>query len=376
MSIDILKGELKAGVLRRLYLFYGPEEFLVRHYAGELEKAAVPEGARPFCVTVFDGRPAPGKVADACHVFPLVGDRNFVVVKNAGLLKPAPSGKAGEARQKPAAKRAPGADDGYEELVASVPAHACLLVIEDEVDRRMRLFTQMSKHGLAVEFARQKADELAKWAAMVASRHGMRFEGAALRRFMERAGDSMTEIRSELDKLVAYAKGPAAPAAPASPAGGPAARASISERDVDAVCSFPPRARIFDLMDSVADGDRLKAAATLDTLFATGEPAPKISAMLSRHLILLRQAKRLRDRGLSLGAATEAMKMNPYRARILWRQCAGFRASALDGAIQSCYEFDMAAKTGALGANLALEMLVASIQAVIPPPRLRRQPTP
>jgi DNA polymerase-3 subunit delta len=337
MSVEILKKELRDHHIRNLYLFYGPETYLVEQYAHALENSVVDGAAKTFCKNLFEGAADAGGVYDACMAYPIFGERRMVVVKNAGILKPA--ARTGANPRKPAAEKM-----SFERVVANLPAYTCLLILEEEVDKRLKLFTQIARNGLAVEFPRQKTADLGRWATEIAARAGKTFEYNALRIFLEKSDDAMTEMRNELEKLMCYT----------------GARTRILSQDVSAVCAFPLKTKIFDLMDAVASGDKLKAILELADLTAMKEPAQKIMIMLSRHLIQLCQMKSLTRQGMGLNEVTELMKLNPYRAKIMWRQCEKFQLEQLTRAVQKCRDQDVAVKRGLLDGNLALELLVAS----------------
>ncbi|MDR1439231.1 MAG: DNA polymerase III subunit delta [Clostridiales bacterium] len=233
----------------------------------------------------------------------------------------------------------------FETIVSSLPDTACLLIIEKDVDRRMKLYGLISKAGLAVEFPLQQPAALEKWVASIVARSGKQFERGALAYFMEKSEESMTAIKSELDKLLLYV----------------GERSRITTGDIAAVCSFSLKARIFDLMDSVVSGQSLKAMAELHALAEQREPATKIMIMLSGHLVLLRHMKMMALGGKQLNEITEIMKLNPYRAKILWRQCRRCQPQLLEAAVRKCYEQDLAVKSGRLDKDAALELLVASL---------------
>ncbi|MDR1440740.1 MAG: DNA polymerase III subunit delta [Clostridiales bacterium] len=417
MSLDILKRELKANQIRKLYLFYGPEKYLARHYSHEIESRVVDDFARMVSYDVFEGSQKLEPIYEACQSPPLFGGRRMVVVKNAGIFKASakPSeegadsasrnaagggdegaapetgaqadtraeagtpaagalaagaghGAAGEknAGAKPASRAKKSASAGmrgmpagtkraaakpgagkldFGTIMAELPDTSCLLVVEDEIDKRLKLFTQASKIGLVVEFPYQKPSDIERWIANIAAREGKSFERGALRHFLEKSEESMTEIRSELDKLLAYT----------------GQRKRVTMDDIAAVCSFSLKARIFDLMDAVVAADKPKAIYELHALLTLREPAIRVMSMLSGHMILLRQVKLMTERGRRLEEITELMKLNPYRAKILQRQCRHCGLGRLEGAIQKCYEYDLAVKSGRLDKDLALELLVASI---------------
>jgi len=381
----VLKSELKEGVTRGLYLFYGPEDYLKRHYIAEIERLIVPTVAKDVAFNLFEGRPERGVLNDACAAYPLIGSRRFIVLQNSGLLKPGAdaggrkrtAGSAAKTKRassktpkKPvsAASRAsakqyseivygeqpregeggqtPNADENpLDAIIDNLPDFTCLLINESEVDRRLSIFNKITAKGLVVEFTRRTPDELEDWVRANAGRDGVQFTRGALRQFMENAGESMTEIKMELDKLLMYAAG----------------KRGITQEDVSAVCSISLKARIFVLLDNVLAGRKKQALSELDALLSEREPPMKILSTLSNHLILLRHIKGLAAGGAKLSDVTKLMGLNQYRAEKLWKQCAGVQTQIISGAIEMCIAQDTAIKNGKTDDETALRLLVAKI---------------
>ena len=359
MSYDILKRELKDGVARGLYLFYGPEDYLKRHYMAEIERLIIPPEARDVAYNLFEGRPEHGVLYDACTAYPLIGGRRMVVLQNSGLLKQGADGGGGRRRAAGAAAKSrrvspkapkkadPAVEDGnpLEALIDNLPDFTCLLINETEVDRRLSIYNKITANGLVVEFAPRSQPELEDWVRACAGRDGMQFTRGALRQFMENAGESMTAIKMELDKLLMYAAG----------------KRGITQDDVAAVCNISLKTRIFDLLDNVLAGQKRQALSELDALLAEREPSIKILTTLSNHLILLRHMKGFAESGAKLSDVTKLMGLNQYRAEKLWRQCARIQPEIISRAIDMCGKQDTAIKNGLIDDETALRLLVAKI---------------
>jgi len=367
MNYNVLTSEIKNGVTRGLYLFYGPEEYLIRHYIEELKKIVVEPSMGDISVSYFEDRFDLAAVGDACTMYPMFGERRLVILKNCGLLKQianaGESGARGKARigepgiggsgRKPAKtvrkSRGQETDDNAhnatESLIDNLPDFTCLLIVEREVDKRRPLFGIIQNKGLAVEFEYRTPRELESWVTAIARRDGMNFTYDALKWFMENAGTSMTEIRSELDKLLAYSFG----------------KTSITLRDVNDVCCITLKNKIFDLLDYIVTGKNKLAVAELEALLLEREPAVKILSMLSGHLMLLGHIKSLASSGIKLDQAVDILGINRYRAEKMWRQCRSVTPSRISDAIRQCHERDIAIKGGKTGDVAALRLLVASI---------------
>jgi len=153
-------------------------------------------------------------------------------------------------------------------------------------------------------------------------------------------------VRSELDKLLLYTEG----------------RRDITVEDVEAACTFSVKTRVFDLLDSAANGNAAKAIAQLGELFSLREPPLRILSMLAGHVALLWKVKKLGGMGLSLGEITQKLKLHPYRARILSRQCTRYTEEQLARAVLQCGLRDEQIKTGRMAPELALELLIADVK--------------
>ena len=393
MSLEQLKRDFKEKKIRKVYLFYGQEDYLIRHYSAELEKAVFVSGGQGGSgmdignLNHFDGEKNLERIHDACIAYPFFAEKRMVVIRNSGAFgvekeqksdkksaaeteesvdsgtvsvvdkkldseghrslsvaaagkQPGTGKKAGRAKGKAAASKLT-----MEQIVEVIPDTTCVLIIEDKVDKRRKLFGTISKQGLVVEFPYQKAEDIERWVANILTKGQKRISRNALKMFMERNGESLTEIKNELDKLMLYS----------------GESADITEEDVRKVCTVTVKTKIFDLMDSVTAGDKRKALSELDSLILMKEPVQKIMIMLSKHLVQMAQMKNLSDYGKGLNEITTLMKLNPYHAKILFRQCKNYQREQLDAAVQKCYEKDLSVKSGLMEGTLALESLIATL---------------
>ena len=359
MSIEKLKKDIQDKKLRRVYLFYGPEDYLIRHYIGELEKVICGSLSGPAAdignLSRFDAEKNLSRIYDACAAFPLFVDQRMILIQNSGAFKAEKEKESSQSAEESAAgKKAPrrgksstsaGQKMTYEWIVENSPDTASILMVEEKVDKRRKLYGLINKQGLVVEFPYQKPEDLGRWVLNILSKNNKRIAVNTLRMFMERNGESMTEIKNEVDKLMLYAGN----------------EQEITEEAVRQVCTVTMKTKVFDLMDSVTAGEKLKALAELDSLIIMKEPIQKIMIMLSKHLVQMEQIKGLSEAGMSLGEITTTMKLNPYHAKILFRQCARYGSEQLKRAVQLCYEKDIAVKNGKMDGILALESLIAML---------------
>ena len=82
-----------------------------------------------------------------------------------------------------------------------------MVFVENEVDKRNKLYKKVKDNGYAAELKKQDADQLMRWAAGILSKDGKKITRQVMEYFMERTGDDMENIRMELEKLICYTMG-------------------------------------------------------------------------------------------------------------------------------------------------------------------------
>ncbi|MCL2164340.1 MAG: DNA polymerase III subunit delta [Oscillospiraceae bacterium] len=353
MSLSILRQELKSDIIRNIYLFYGPETYLLNYYVDNIKVKLLDPMTRQVNLNVFEDAADIQSIVSCCTTLPMFAEKRVVVLKNTGLLKPSKTGGlTGEPTAGPrgVAIGAKGQTGNTKaEILCSLfkdfSDSTCLIIIEESVDKRLKLYKEAVKYGLPVEFPLQSITDLEVWVKNLCHREGKAFEGRALTAFMQKCEPFMADIKNEIDKLILYSN----------------TRNIIGMTDIDAVCSFSIKTRVFDLIDTIATGNRLKAIQELRELIAVKVPEHMILAMISKHFIQLRHLKSLADNKVSMNDATSALGLKPYPAKKMWRQCTKFQFSKLDDVVLKCYRQDAAIKSGEISADCALELLIASI---------------
>ncbi|MDE7028697.1 MAG: DNA polymerase III subunit delta, partial [Lachnospiraceae bacterium] len=119
--------DIKSGTPGRLYLLYGEEAYLRRQYRDNLRKALVPKGDTMNC-SVYSGRDiSANEVVDLAGTMPFFADRRVIIVENSGWFK---SG-----------------NDQIVNLIKALPDTTCMIFVEEEVDKRGRLFKAVTANG-------------------------------------------------------------------------------------------------------------------------------------------------------------------------------------------------------------------------------------
>ncbi|KNY25084.1 DNA polymerase III, delta subunit [Pseudobacteroides cellulosolvens ATCC 35603 = DSM 2933] len=336
MSLDILKEHIKSNKFKNLYLFYGHEEYLKKLYLESIENKIIGGNMRDMNKIVMEGKVDIGKLADNCETVPLFSERKLVLVKNSGIFK---------ASKKSDSEKTDGKKDNLAMLIQSVPSYTCLIFIEEEIDKRLKVIDIIKKNGLIVEFAFQKPPELVKWVIKLFRAKNKNISNELASVIVNNCDQGMVEIHNEVEKLILFLGN----------------KETVSPQDVEKVCTKSIKSRIFDLTDAIAAKDRTKAYIILEEMVVLKEPMPKILYMIARQFNQLLSIKLLTQVGANINDAAAKIGVSPYIAGKIMKQSKEFELNLLKKVVEESLELDVAVKTGRINDRVAVEMLLAGI---------------
>ena len=321
-----LNEDLKNNTFCPAYLLYGEESFLRQSYRSRLIKAIA--GDDTMNLNVFEGKDtSPREVMDLADTMPFFAEHRLIVLDETGFFKK---------------------DSGdLPDYLEQMPESTILLFTEPEegVDKRNRLYKRVAAHGYVAHLERRKPEELALWAGTILKGEGKRITPSSMEHFLSLTGNDMQRIRTELDKLVSYTEG----------------RDVIERDDIDAITSRQIEDRVFDMISLAQAGNGPQAFRLYYDLLALKEAPLKILTLFTRQFNLLLQAKELRDLGKGQGEAASLIGVAPFVAKRLLRECGAYSREELEDLVKNCVDAEEAVKTGRLGDQVAVEMLMTGI---------------
>jgi DNA polymerase III subunit delta len=370
-----LKAEIRAGIIRSLYVLYGEENFLIDKLIESIEQAVIAPGCLALDRVALDGacqspRLEPDKLQAEVMTPPFLSSRKLVITRYSGWLSPA--GMARRGQNSPALAEADESngsrtdDDEHDEeestpgagsaktrlerlanILEHLPDSACLVMVEHKVDRRQKnLINLIEQKGVLAEIGREEPGVLQQWVSAECKRHEMKISELASQSLIDRCDCSMDMIWNELNKIFLYCQ-----------------YAACREIDLPLIekISLPDlRGSIFDLTDALSEGRTERALTLVDNLISQKEPVQLIQFMLARHLRQLICAAELgrADRIVS------ELKVMPFVASRLATQARRLPPQILEDLYGRCVETDTQVKTGRITDRLALETLLAEIAAM------------
>jgi DNA polymerase III subunit delta len=338
MSLEILKKQIKEVKLQNVYLFYGEEDYLIKYYINIITKLIVNDENSELNFISFDGKIDVNTIISNCETLPIFSDKKVVIAKNSGLFK-SKKGAETSVSDKKSTK------DRFSEYVASVPAYTCLILVETEVDKRLKLVNAIKKHGLVVELDFQKPADLVKWVIKVFRSYNKSIEQMSASYLVENSEYSMNELLNEIEKIVNFVGD----------------KKQIDIADIESVCNKSIKSRIFELTDAVSQGDMSKALILLKDMSSLKEPMQKVLFMIIRQIRMLYRIKLLRQKGMRDDLVSKQMGLTPFVASKVMSISRNLDISILEKAMFYSLELDESIKTGKISDKIAIELLISSM---------------
>lgn len=317
-----IANDIKESRFKQIYLLYGEEDYLRKQYRDRLTKALIdPEDTMNY--HYFEGKDTiPEKLIDLAETMPFLAEKRVIVVENSGFFK--------------------SSQDKLADYLKEVPETTVFVFVEEQADKRGKLFKVCKENGYAAEFSAQDEQVLKRWILGMIQKEGKQITQRALDEFLERTGTDMANISSELEKLFCYTLD----------------KEDISSADVDAVCVRQINNRIFEMIEKVAAKQQKAALDLYYDLIALKEPPMRILFLIARQFNLLYQTKLLRAKGYDNKSIGSKLSLAPFIASKYMSQAVKFKSEDLRVAMEECVMAEESVKTGKMTDVLAVELLI------------------
>lgn len=317
--------DIKTNQIKNVYLLYGEETYLKKQYKKKLQDAVVsPEDT--INLNCYEGKNISVKeVIDQAETMPFFSDKRLLILENSGFFKNAVPEMA--------------------EYLDQMPETTVIMFVEEEVDKRNKLFKVVKNKGRVVNFERQKADTLFRWILGILKREGKNITRSTMELFLEKTGDDMENISMELEKLLCYTMD----------------REVITSEDVETICTTQTVNKVFAMVDAIAEKQQKKALDLYYDLLTLKEAPMRILFLISRQFHILLLVKELRDQGYNGSTLAEKASVPPFTVKNYVRQAGYFTMDQLRRGITLMVETEEAVKTGKLSDTLAVELIIVQM---------------
>ena len=281
-SEEQLGADIKAGLLARVYMLYGEEDYLIRMRTDKLISLAVPEEAlemnfRKYSLvpnakqgTAEDRPPQTDELSDFAESMPFFAEHKCVLLKN---FDPDVLDKD--------------EFESYLALINDIPETSVVIFTRESMGddpkqfreklgkaKMKKLIETVDRNGIVCEMNHVTPEELSGMAIGKCRRAGceLSVEDAAF--LGERVGGSLSLLQTELDKLCAYR-----------------GSGKITRGDIEMLVPKRIESKIFDLAEELFAGRVGRAMEIINALFIQRAEPNIILATLSNYFVALYHAK-------------------------------------------------------------------------------------
>lgn len=331
-ALQQLKAALRSKEPANLYIFYGEETFLLRHYLGQLQKVVLDELTESFNFHRFTNENFDmQELIDALDNLPMMAQRTLVQVEDIDLFK-LPEDSRNKLAQ-----------------VLSDIAEYCTVVfiyetVEFKPDKRLKKLWEAVSRGQIVEFSKQDQRSLISWISRHFAAKGKTISPELCAYLIEITDGTMTSLGSEIEKISAYSGAQA-----------------ICRADIDAVTEPVLDAVVFRMTDMIAAGDYTNALITLQKLLKMQQEPIAVLAAVGAHLRRLGAARTLLDHGANAAELMKLCAVADFVARKTMEAARRLDHRFLCIAMELVVETDMKMKTSFDDSQRLLEILIVRL---------------
>ncbi|MBB5264537.1 DNA polymerase-3 subunit delta [Catenibacillus scindens] len=317
-----LNEHIKNRTFKNVYLIYGPEDYLRRQYRDKLKDAVLPEGDT-VNYNYYEGKGTNvDEVIELAQTMPFFAPHRLIIMENTGFFATS--------------------SDKMAAFVKSIPETTILVFVEENVDRRNKLFKAVTQTGYGANMESPSQDTLVQWIGGILKQNGRKITKNDVITFLSLVSLDMENIRQELEKLVCYTMG----------------RDVVTEADIKAVCSVHTESRIFDMIGAVAGKNKRQALALYNDLQTLREPPLRILYLMSRQFNTLLQIRELSGQGFPNHIIAQRTGMKEFVVKKNSGLARRFSVEELRQAVEFCAQMEEDVKTGKLPDQIAVELVI------------------
>ena len=316
--------DIKNGQLNHVYLLYGEERYLIRQYRDKLKKAII-DPDDTMNIASYEGTDFDVKdLIIAADTMPFFAERRLILVQDSKLFK-----KGG---------------DELGEYLAAAPDTTYFVFVEEEVDKRSKLFKAVTKCGNAVEFKTQTDETLMRWVGSRIGKEGKNITQSAYQSFISKTGTDMENIEKELEKLICYCMD----------------KEVIEPADVEAITTEQISNKVFEMVDAIASHRQKHAMELYYDLLALKEEPMRILFLITRQFQILLTVKVMSNQGFGNKDIAAKAGCPEWAVRKYQSQAKAFSVEQIRNAIEDGVSYEESVKTGRMNSQMAVELFIVS----------------
>lgn len=332
-----LKSQIKSCKLNNLYLLYGEEKYLISHYTSKLIDVALNGTINDFNFKKFkDSNISVDSLEESIEVLPFLSSKKCIVVSDLELEKFSVT----EIKK-------------LKEIVSKIPETTILIISQSNIDASIyksskwnNFIKLVEKHGNAVNLKKLSRLSLEKQIINWAKKLNLNISQNSVEKLIEYCGDDLLNLRSELEKLSAFAD-----------------NGEITEDDIELLVSKKAEANVFDLTKAFSQNNYDRALKILHVLLEKKEEPVAILSLLASNYIDMYRVKVAKNSGVSSNKIAELFdyKRKEFRLTLASKACDNYSLKDLRKYISFLKEIDLKLKSYKDDNKILLEELLVKL---------------
>ena len=348
----ILDEKIKSGKIGGIYCLFGEEEYMADYYINKLLDASSNGGDGGFDRAVFDPDNFDLDLfRDVVSSYPIVSEYKAAVVKNADAIK----FKSGEKEQ------LAGILSDYKKDIAE---YACVIFkmksltdfVSDKPEKSAgkksgpNLAAFLKENAEVFEFKINPPASLVKWIIKIAASEQTQISEENAGYILERCEPKMYPLKSELDKLIRYAKAEN--------------RTAIQKQDIELLVPKKVEIEAFELTNAILDKKYGKALESLGKMKNLKEEPVAILGQIAKYFCDLLAANMAAGSGaFDYSSISKRTGIHEYKVKLALGSLKKYADPArfIDRSLDLCRECDKKLKSTSLDEFGLIENLLCNI---------------
>lgn len=327
--MDNVSKDIKEGKIANLYLFYGEDAYKRRVYKNLLKKTLF---SNDMNYSYFEGDSISWeKVYDCAASVPFFAERRLVIIENCGKFKARSSG--GEDKS---------GDEYLLKIFEDIPPATCLAFFEEDAAKNKKIFKEINKKGTVAECTHDSEAAVGAWLRKGFRQAGKNISDDNIRFLIERTGTDYESLKTEYDKIVAYAGD----------------SDTVTRADIEAVTNEDVEAKVFDMLNACGDKNPALMLEKYYGMLANDiHPLIILSNIRSQFRSMLQVAE-LCNKGLSDSQVAKQMGKPDFVIRKNKNLLRNFRRKAIEDLLDEMADMDKRIKDGDMDERTGVEILL------------------
>ncbi|HHT97349.1 MAG TPA: DNA polymerase III subunit delta [Clostridiales bacterium] len=324
--MNTIKKHIKNNDFKPYYLLYGNEPYLKNLYKNLLRNAIVDQDDE-MNFTRYDGKDIDlGDVIALAQTLPFFKDKRLILIENSSLFNEA---------------------NEFSESILDIPETTIIIFIENDIDKRLKLYKLIKKHGYVLELNNLDVNNLKIFIAKTLKQNNKKITEQNAMYLIDRIGSDMESISNEIKKLVSYVD----------------ERDAITKEDIDLLVTVNITNRIFEMIDAMAFKQQNKTVELYYDLIKLREKPMRILYLINRQFNILLQIKELSRLGFQNTEISKRIGIPPFAVSKNLRQSNKFTVDKLRSYLEYTIQMEADIKTGLIQESIGLDLLVVKLSS-------------